>query len=179
MSWEIEIKARLQAPQRLIDELNTSGQKGKSFHKLDVYFRGTTPLRLRYQEGVVWATSKQKTIKDGAEINRELEFSVGDEKAFLGWIKDLGFVEIYRKSKSGWSWNRKGLTVEIAEVPPLGWYVEVEKVLPDTASRGDQDQAHSEVLKILEEFHVPPSDIEPKTWSQLLGFSSLVPPKEV
>jgi adenylate cyclase class 2 len=179
MSWEIEIKARLQTPQNLIDQLDASGQKGKSFHKLDVYFRGPTSLRLRYQEGVVWATSKEKTIKDGAEINRELEFRVGEEKAFLAWIAELGFVEIYRKSKSGWSWNWKGLTVEIVEVPPLGWYLEVEKVLEDQATRADQNQAHDEVLKMLEEFNVPQSAIEPKTWSQLLGFSSLVPPKEV
>lgn len=169
MSWEIELKAVLQAPDSVEELLNRQGLQGATLEKEDIYYQGPTPLRLR-REGSKWTvTSKAKAIFDGMEVNRELEFEISQLEDFQNWIKLLGFSFWYKKSKKGRAYRWKDLLIEVVYLEPLGWFVEIEKVLPEEASSQEKLKARQDILDALTQLQVPRENLEARTYAELLG----------
>ncbi len=169
MAWEIELKASLASPKEVEALLTQRGFSPTHLEKEDVYFQGPTPLRLR-REGSRWTvTSKAKTVIDGLEVNRELEFEISDPENFFRWVQLLGFSFWYKKSKRGRAYRWNDLLIEVVNVEPLGWFVEIEKILPDEADLSAQQNARQEILTVLNQLQVPLENLEPKTYAELLG----------
>ncbi|NNM55395.1 MAG: class IV adenylate cyclase [Spirochaetales bacterium] len=169
MAWEIELKAVLASPKEVEAFLTQQGFSATPLEKEDIYYQGPTPLRLR-REGSRWTvTSKAKTVIDGLEVNRELEFEISSAENFFGWIQLLGFSFWYKKNKRGRAYHWNDLLIEVVHVEPLGWFVEIEKILPEEADITAQQNARQEILTVLNQLQVPLENLESRTYAELLG----------
>ena len=142
MSREVECKTRI--PDSSVDGLKRKlslhfAEEAVSVRKEDVYFAadGTELLfRVRSDGRDVFITRKaRQTRGDGVEVNEEIEFSshaselASVERFFLS----LGYGRAIEKRKNGWAWYRGDLTAELVRVTGLGWFLELEFLLPDEA----------------------------------------------
>lgn len=82
-------------------------------------------------ESFTLATYKKKRLKDGVEINDEREFSVNPVQEFEAFLVLAGLKPETAKQKRGWAFSRGGITAELLEVPPLGWFLELEIITGD------------------------------------------------
>lgn len=112
-------------------------------------------------------TVKAKEVRDGGEVNREVEFRVDDPASFSEFATLIGFREDYRKIKQGHRFTQDGALLELCEVQGLGWFLEVEIVLQEDDARMIQ-AAQSRVRELILSFGVREKDIEPRFYSELL-----------
>ncbi|MFO7849417.1 MAG: hypothetical protein R6V67_05615, partial [Spirochaetia bacterium] len=89
MGTEVEIKAWVDNPEAVRRFLRENSRFAGTYVKEDTYFcrissgagqekNGETLFRLREQGGVSVVTLKEKSRKEGVEVNREHEFTVSD-----------------------------------------------------------------------------------------------------
>lgn len=152
MTQEIECKVRLidqevdVVRQRIVSHFTPT--TFRDLFKEDRYYTsqsGSNALfRVRREGTQVVVTRKRKEERgDGMELNREIEFTCpSSEHAVVNeFFLDLGYQELIRKEKRGQAWSHKGMTVELVYLDRLGWFVEMEILLPSDASR--QEQIHA------------------------------------
>lgn len=84
-----------------------------------------------------WVTYKERRWEKECEVNREIEFSVGDGRAFAAFAAALGFESDFCKCKHTYAYEAEGITHELNEVEGLGWFLELEVLSPDSAKAGD------------------------------------------
>lgn len=170
MAREIELKIRLADPAPFRGKLAGEAQNLGPYVKDDTYFRGPAgAFRLRRSGGAAVACLKQKTIAQGVETSREIEFAVDDAAAFEAFAAALGFREWYRKRKTGTAWRWRGILVEEGEVSGLGWFAELEVLLGEEAGDDAVEDARLSLLAALDSLGTPREAIEPRTYAQLLG----------
>ncbi|MDR1318465.1 MAG: class IV adenylate cyclase [Treponema sp.] len=121
MTFEIELKARVEAPETVKKRLSALGKYEAAYEKDDTYWvspfenSGLPPsgLRVRRETSVDKAGKTSKTnlatykirkIQDGIEVNEEREFAVSDGETFEDLLGRLGLKRKIRKSKRGWAW---------------------------------------------------------------------------
>jgi predicted adenylyl cyclase CyaB len=173
MGVEVELKAWISDPEVIRERLRHLGTNGRSFVKEDRYFgTGDAPEGARYRirrDGEAWiCTVKDKRIVAGIEENREIEFTVSDGDAFEAMLTTLGLRCLISKRKEGQSFFVDGLLVEVSHVRLLGWFVEVEVILPDDAGRDAIESARHRLLDMLKRLDVPPSAIESRSYNQMI-----------
>jgi predicted adenylyl cyclase CyaB len=147
MNYEIEIKAHVKRPERVIEALDGMAEFLRSYDKSDSYFllSGAEPgqgrnFRVRTEDGASVVTWKNRSFKDETEVNIEREFEVGDAAAFIELCLSMGATPYIKKRKIGRAYGYQGMTVEVSEVPPLGFFVEIEQLVeiePGSPSVGD------------------------------------------
>ncbi len=170
MAKEVELKIRVLQPQRLQDALVRVAQREGSYRKKDVYFRGPGgSFRVRDTDGSLVACRKEKTIEQGIEVSRELEFAVPDLPVFTAFCEGLGYRIWYTKEKVGQSWRWGDILIEEGEVLGLGGFAEFEILLAEDADDSAVERARGTLWKALEALGIPRSDVEPRTYSELLG----------
>lgn len=191
MSFEVELKAHIQDPEELRRKLEAvSGIAGPVFEvKDDIYYANVGEdalFRLRRESrgpsfdemsGQLIFTRKYKTLKDGIEVNQELEFAASDSQfdQAHAFFLSLGYELYIRKTKKGYSYQCSVsdalpcLHLELVEVPPLGWFLEMEFVLEDETK---VPIARTFLVTILEELGIDQSCIESRYYMHLLKSQS-------
>ena len=154
-------------------------------HKSDTYFSriGEDALfRMRLDQsgptfasmqGTLVFTYKNKTLKEGIEVNEELEFNSTSEEApsALQFFLSLGFEIYITKTKRGYLYTYPVgpefplLTVELVEVASLGWFIEMEFVLGDISMVAE---AKDSLLHVLDMLGIPRSAIEAEYYMHML-----------
>ena len=137
---EIEVKARTTEPERIRSELDRRFGKGKEVHKRDHYFHlpGVLEqsLRIRCYDGKTELTTKHNRRDEEGENNLEYEFLAmpGEYDRAVSFFHALGHVDYFIKTKDGWEWHDEDAHIELLSVNDLGWFVEIEILLPFDAS---------------------------------------------
>ncbi|MDD4574690.1 MAG: class IV adenylate cyclase [Sphaerochaeta sp.] len=124
-------------------------------------------------EGVLVFTYKNKAIKNGIEVNEEVEFtSTSDQgEAALQFFLSLGYVTYITKTKKGYLYTYTAskdlppLTIELVEIATLGWFIEMEFVLEDHSR---VNLAKKTLLDLLTQLGIKHSKIESEYYMHLL-----------
>ncbi len=130
MVFEVELKAHIPS---ILSVQNTIQERlgltdPVSYKKEDMYFSkpGTlqkTEFRLRVSGTSFIVTKKNKTQKEGIEVNAEIEFTVSDSAEFIRFSLESGYVISIQKTKIGVSYAYRGMTIELSDVIPLGSFI--------------------------------------------------------
>jgi adenylate cyclase class 2 len=121
MTFEIELKAHVDAPEAVKKRLSVLGNYEGAYEKDDTYWifplkdNGLPPsgLRVRRETSIDSAGKTSKTnlvtykirkIQDGIEVNDEREFAVSDGAIFEDLLNRLGLRRKIQKNKRGWAW---------------------------------------------------------------------------
>jgi adenylate cyclase class 2 len=188
MAFEVELKAHVQDPQTIMAILEGFEHISDPVceYKQDIYYAkrlNEEPLfRIRRESfgpdfdsltGSILFTYKEKSLKDGIEVNVEKEFTTSDsqgenaEQFFLA----LGYVEYIKKTKKGYSFvhSLEGfspmLHIELAEVNRLGWFLEMEFLIDDPSL---VTLAKEKLLEVLHSIGLDDSTIESKYYMHML-----------
>lgn len=182
---EIELKARVTAPELLKERISSSvGAQPIKCLKEDLYFshpqdtsqgNGVHLFRLRRQGEHIQITRKWKKRRtDASEENLEMEFD-SPAKHFdtiRHFFVSLGFKESAHKQKKGYAWPPIGqnkLRIELVEVGQLGWFVELEILLKSDSSDVKRQEARDELFAMYEQLGLPASALESNYYLDLLA----------
>lgn len=187
MGVEVEIKAHVPDHALLRQRLETLVGISCALCELkeDTYFSlaGEEPLfRMRLEQsgpsfdamqGSLVFTYKDKTIREGIEVNEEVEFTcpATEGPSALQFFLSLGYDLFITKTKRGCRYTYPmdrclpPLTVELVEVVGLGWFLEMEFVLDDTSKVG---LAKDCLLRFLALVGVESSAIEEEYYMHML-----------
>ena len=172
---EIEMKAWVTEEAALRARLQDHCRFVRSFVKEDSYWHipdeHERRFRLRIDAGRTICTLKQKRLKSGLEINREIEFSISDATAFREFIAMLGYRAETSKHKAGEQYDCDGLTVELVRIDGLGLFLEVEQVLTNP-TEGECQVAEQAVRNFFARMQLPAEAIEPRRYVDMLAAAS-------
>jgi adenylate cyclase class 2 len=184
MPIEIEVKAWADDPERIKSTLSLIAEYRGKFLKQDEYWftvpeaGGIPPsgVRVRLEEAedaegtvrkAVIVTYKVKEVRNGIEINHEREFHVSDKAAFEELLCRLGLTRGYTKEKAGFAWNYQGIMAELTQVPPLGWFAELE-ILADDDAETTVQSARQRLMDLLRRAGIGEDRLETRYFSELL-----------
>ena len=172
MPIEVEIKARIDDPDRIASVLSELGVFQRRYEKEDRYF-GTpnstmTRFRLRRDNGRLICTFKEKKIDERFEENHECEFGVSDKTAFERFAAYLGYECVVEKRKVGRSWLIGAVHCELSEVNDLGHFLELEIVLPDDSDDEQRNRAKEDLFAMLSELGVDESNVEARPYTRMI-----------
>ncbi len=189
---EVELKARVSDREKLIKTLDSFAKRKEEVIKEDRYFKNgqhLPPLRLRTENYL--KSSKTKRLltykhkkmlsgKDGTptEVNEELESEVENFSAIEQFLTDYGFTLSVKKRKEVLAWTFqlkddvltsecKEVLFELCKVHPLGDFLEIEVLVPNNDKALTQ-KAQSLLLELLARAGLSASDLESKSYSQML-----------
>lgn len=180
MAFEVELKAHVLDKEEVFRRLSSLTGDMISERKEDIYYSlpgGPALFRIRFEQygedkGSLLFTYKEKTLQDGVEVNKEHEFTAfGDQlQAACDFVSSLGYVVFVTKKKVGTSFQLAWddfppLHVELVEVPPLGWFVEMEFLLEDKSLI---PQAKEKLHAVLSRLGLSESAIEAGYYMDLL-----------
>ncbi|MCL2233295.1 MAG: class IV adenylate cyclase [Treponema sp.] len=188
MATEIEVKARVHDSEALYVLLHKNAEYSGAFDKEDTYWNFALPpampilqIRLRREKRIradgtavsaTLATYKNKEVRDGIEINDEMEFEVNPGPEFERFLKTMGFKPGIFKRKRGWAFSRGEITAELVEVEKLGWFLELE-ILADIAEAGSLEKTVAEgkekILGFLTVLGIGREAIESRYYSEMLA----------
>lgn len=171
MLIEVEQKARVAEPDSIKDILVSRFGAGVDIDKEDQYFwlddgsslSSAKKVRLRRESDGWTCTVKEKSIENGTEKNREIEFPVSDIVAFRRFLDYLGFSFLCSKRKTGWKFTVDDMCVELCEVHSLGWFLEVEIICEESAV----PDAEKKISSFMSDMGLA-SSIEARTYLSLL-----------
>jgi len=187
MAYEIEVKAWIDDPAALKQQLADLSTEVKDYTKQDVYFRAPVPattsgrsathpqeFRLRRQGGRTICTFKEKTIHERVEVSREVEFTVSDADAFEELVLRSGATVFARKKKTGSVYALPEANVEVSHVDGLGDFVEIEKIV-ESSEEAEHRRAQETVRRILSSLGVDEARIETRAYTTLLADKERTP----
>ncbi|MDR1863405.1 MAG: class IV adenylate cyclase [Treponema sp.] len=181
---EIELKARVENPERLKTRLEALAVYRGAFEKEDAYWFPQKPapaippsgIRVRREKDVspggessviIHVTYKAKEVRKGIEINDEREFDVSQAKEFEDLIGLLGCEKGISKKKKGWAYSRGRINAELCEVEGLGWFIELE-ILSDKKDGETLDGAGKELLLFLGDLGIGEEALESRYYTEML-----------
>jgi len=189
MAIEIELKARVNNPEKTKTILCNLGTYCYSYEKKDSYWtfpeKDTVRLRIRSEEKtfpngestlVCIANCKSREMYGEIEVNNEQEFNITDIDAFEEILNQLGLKPDIKKEKSGLTWKLDRKTgnipvlAELSEVKGLGWFIELE-IISNTKDKYTLEENRSHLLELLELLHIPRDAIEKRPYSELIKIS--------
>jgi len=174
MTTEIEVKAHVHDSEALRVLLCEKAEYSGSFEKEDTYWffapelrtlavplpAPISQVRVRREKRILpdgsdvsatLATYKIKEVRDGIEVNNELEFEVNPGPEFECFLETMGFKPGISKRKRGWLFSREEINAELVEVGKLGWFIELE-ILAASMEAGSQEKIVAEGRKKLLDF---------------------------
>ncbi len=191
MALEVELKAHVHDVSLLKRSLEALKGIGTPLCEIkeDVYYciaHEDALFRLRRESsgpsftalsGQIVFTRKVKILQDGIEVNQELEFTAGDDQfeSAHAFCLSLGYEVYIRKTKRGYSYSYQisegfpPLHLELVEVPPLGWFLELEFVLEDETK---VPVARTFLLQMLQNLGIDRTEIESRYYMHLLKSQS-------
>lgn len=150
---EFEIKAAI-PPDRLDAVRAALGAAERVEDHADVYFahpardfaRTDEALRLSRRGGRVDLTYKGPKLDPTTKARREIVLPVEDEATARALVEALGFAAVAEVRKRRAHHRAAGFDVALDEVPGLGWFVELERVLPEDAPRAEAEREARQLL---------------------------------
>ncbi len=127
-------------------------------------------------------TRKDKQRGGALEVNHEIEFAVAtsDGQSLQEFFTSLGYVVYIEKRKDGWIWDLAFADIpypchlELVDVTSLGWFVEIEFLLPDGSSDAAIADAQSKLMQMLQTLDIPAGALEPRYYMDLLKEQALL-----
>ena len=171
---EIEIKAHVSNPERVKALFVSHLGEGKTVKKRDHYFRrpgeSVQALRIRSFDGVIEFTTKKTSSADGSENNEEYEFRAFPDQydKALQFFHALGYEDFFIKKKDGWEWMDGRAHVELLSVNKLGWFLEIEILLPFDSSDRECEEARNEIEDIIRDAGLSSSDYESRSYREMI-----------
>jgi adenylate cyclase, class 2 len=197
---EVELKARVRDVEATRARLAAFARKARDFDKRDEYWAkgpetgeglmaaedSGRAFRIRQDlslgpgaapEAVAYVTFKNKSRSGGVERNEEHEFTVSDGGEFAALAARLGARAVLRKRKRGEAWICGDLTIELCEVEGLGWFLEIEALVPSGLPReraeAECEAATGRIRDALCRAGLAESDIEGRYYADLLAEAGL------
>ena len=198
MATEIELKAHVRDSEDLRLLLTEKAEYINAFEKADTYWlpavnhasisyaKSPAKIRVRREtrtlpdgtvESAALVTYKTKEVRDGIEINDELEFEVSSGPAFEELLERMGFKPDASKRKKGWAFSKEGITAELSEVGgnpgndssrSLGWFIELE-ILADNSREETVAQGRQRLTSFLSGLGIEKEAIESRHYTEMLG----------
>jgi len=180
---EIELKAWIDDPEQLRQHLKATAESIGVSHKLDLYLCGSEadPLncdprrdrivRIRDLGKECLLTVKHKQIEDGIEVNVESELGVDGAAAAEELLRALGFQAFLRKEKRTELFRDREtpeLVYELNEIVGLGWFIELEWLLPAESGAEQLAAVRERLQGALAALGVDPERIEPRLYMEML-----------
>ena len=173
---EIEIKAHASDYRSVLDKIVKIAGNGSPVDKRDHYFRiegnEKPSLRIRKFNDHLEFTAKKNSKGAGSEDNLEYEIVLGIDQYdnAVSFFRALGYIDYFVKLKKGYEWTYNGTHVELLEVNDLGWFLEMEILLPFDSSEEMIENAQKTLHELLHLFSLKDEDIEMKSYrSMILG----------
>lgn len=171
---EIEIKAHASDPERVKAFFTSRFGEGRSVHKHDHYFRrpgeSIQAFRMREYGGITEFTAMRTRKGPDGEDNEEYEFrSFPDQSdAAIAFFHALGYEDFFIKRKDGWEWMDGSAHIELLSVNTLGFFLEIEVLLPFDSSSDEEKEARKHILSLLDEAGLEKSDIENRSYREMI-----------
>ena len=152
---EIESKARVADPEWVKAILDSLYGEGREVHKRDHYFHlpGSLlqSLRIREHGGKLELTTKHSSRDANGENNEEFEFlaASGEYDRAVAFFHALGHEDYFVKTKDGWEWQADDAHIELLSVNDLGYFAEIEILIPFDADERVADECGKKVLSLL------------------------------
>ncbi len=175
MNIEVECKVRIEESEinSFLDKITAymMGHTPTQIVKEDTYYsyanKKATLFRLRKLGNNVIITRKVKERRDdGVEVNKEIEFTSPSNTSITHFFESLGYTPVMRKKKEGYSWIKQHLTIELVEVAPLGWFLEIEVLAID--NEVEKKRAISELSDVRKALEIDSFELVPDYYNDLL-----------
>ncbi|MCL2006651.1 MAG: class IV adenylate cyclase [Treponema sp.] len=152
MNMEIELKAHITDHEALGLLLSKRAEYLGDFIKDDTYWfpidnsSGIEKIRMRRQKhsspggnekSECFIGFKKKEVRDNIEVNEETEFEAGPPEAVEEFLREMGYERGISKHKRGSVYKEGEIIAEVLEVEGLGWFIELEILLPKEEASGD------------------------------------------
>ena len=119
---------------------------------------------------------KSKESQNGTEVNRELESTIENPEVIKAFLLDTGHKMYLHKKKVSDFFssivsicnNDLQCHLELVEVPPLGYFLEIEIMCPDE-NEDMINSAQKELYRLIDECGLKKEDIEHRYYSELLA----------
>ncbi|HZJ87892.1 MAG TPA: CYTH domain-containing protein [Sphaerochaeta sp.] len=177
MALEVELKAHINDPASLLGQLREHNHLCEHpIDRFDTYLyseKADRTIRLRREGASLLVTTKERNTEARIEVNQEYEFSTDAtaEEELIQFFSSLEYAVVLTKQKAGFGFTSSAtdllpaLLIEVCEVAPLGWFVELEYVVADErvlvhAKRG--------LLEALDRLKIARSAIESRPYATLL-----------
>ena len=186
MAIEIELKARVDDPEKVRNLLASLGNYRCGYLKKDSYWtfpeKDAARIRIRNElktfptgkhEQIIMVNCKRRELCDEIEVNNEQEFSISDAESFEEILVQMGMVPDIKKEKQGWVWEFKNenenapLFAELSEVKGLGWFLELE-IINKTREDSIIEENRSRLLELLEKLGIDRAKLETRPYSELI-----------
>jgi adenylate cyclase, class 2 len=167
--YEIEAKVAINRKdfERLSGKLKKeAGFKEKSIKK-DIYFNnaGDASVRIREKDKKSYFDIKDKGIRNGTEVNIEMEWGIKDVKKWVALLGKIGIRPGIRKIKRTEAYRMNGFDIELNYVAGLGYFLEIERIVK---SKTDIPEAKKELIEMFNELGYSQKDFEKKYYLELL-----------
>jgi len=175
MAIEIEMKARVFNVEEIRTKLIARFGQPVQLMREDFYFaprsnrslKSPQMFRVRVESsGQVFVTGKQKHVTpEGLEVNVENEFGVTDKNALFRIIAKIDFVCVFMKKKITSVFRMDDINVEISEVPPIGYFLEIEALRED---KSQADEVKKKIISLFESVGIGSQQYAPSSYTKLL-----------
>lgn len=171
---EIELKAHAGDPVSVRKNLEKLYGEGKDVHKSDHYFRrpgeSIQAMRIRSYNGIIEMTCKKTSSNENGENNFEYEFQASPDQLepAIRFFHALGLEDFFVKKKDGLEWYGDGAHIELLSVNNLGWFLEIEILLPFNAPEDDVARAGRDIHRILHSAGLSEEDIEVRSYREMI-----------
>jgi adenylate cyclase class 2 len=188
MSKEIELKAHVDDVDKVLSIIrNTRGVTHECFQeKRDIYLSNhlnQPSCRVRLErkgsnkdhlKDTVIITVKEKKSNNGIEVNDEIEIdSYGSNfESAVRIFEVLGYKPVLLKEKRGYSFIldkfKFPLHIEVLEVAPLGWFLEMEFTPENELNDDEIENIKQDLLSALKMFGINEGKIEQRFYHDML-----------
>ena len=171
---EVELKAHVDDWAIVKEKIESICGSGNIVSKRDQYFHKPgekhQAFRIRDNNGSMELTSKQTGQNENGENNLEYELSapIGEYDKALGFFKNLGYEPYFRKYKNGWEWTIDDVHIELLEVNDLGFFLEMEILIPFKSSEEDVSDSQFHLQKLLAKFGISKDQICSKSYRSMI-----------
>jgi adenylate cyclase class 2 len=180
MPCEVEVKFPVADPATIRRQLNALGCQwdNHTIEEVDRYFQHPArdfsqtdeALRLRRSDGLAFLTYKGPKIDPGTKTRDEIELPIDPTpEAFAAWqnlLERLGFRPVAdvrkKRHRAKVQWQDWVIQVSLDDVESLGWYLELETIVPPALV----EQAKQVVLSLAARLGLGP--VERRSYLELL-----------
>ena len=159
---EIEIRAKIEHPRKIINLLNKDKEAVfiKEKTEKDIYFKHTADinrklvLRIRRTPSGDILTFKAKSSGDDTAWP-DVDMLLSDAKTLEKILRGNDYVEVVTITKKRTTYTKKKFELNIDHIKELGWFVEIE----GRGTRKDRKRIEQELLTVLLSFGIEQKDI--------------------
>ena len=172
---EVESKIRISNPKEFKKKVSKLFKYKSEQTKVDDYYAlgeiknyAKRSLRIRHTgKGIYVINFKQRiSYTQGVHAKNEEEFQVTDIQHFLDLIQDFGFKKWLTKEKRSQTYQiKKDFTIELNKVKKLGWFAEVEYLVP---SKKDIPKARKAILEVMKQLDISQKNIVKSGYTKML-----------